>query len=96
MGSVFSSVFGPNLVDALGDLPVPAGALDAAKESMAAALVVALRAPAEAQQVIADAARSSFVSGMQAGTLVAAGAAVLGAVLAVAFLPARSSGQLPE
>jgi len=91
VGSVFSSIFGPRLVDALRDLPVPASALDAARESMAAALAVAEQAPASAQPVIIDAARRAFVDGMHVGSRVAAVAALFGAVLAYRFLPARST-----
>jgi len=89
VGSVFSSTFGPKLLEALRNLPVPADALEAAQQSMAAALAVAEQAPQDARLTIADAARGAFVDGMQAGTLVAAGAAAAGVILALAFLPAR-------
>ncbi len=104
LGSVFSSVYGPGLVDKLGGLPIPAPALDAAKESVGATLVVAERATAQAGpqagQAVLDAARTTFVDGLGAASLVAAAVVFAGAVLAALFLPARArsagAGELDE
>src|SRR5436189_5536281 len=41
IGSVFSSVYGPRLVDALRNVPLPSSALAAAKESVNATFAVA-------------------------------------------------------
>ena len=95
VGSVFSSVYGPQIVDALRGLALPAQAVGAAKESMAAAASVAAQAPTAAGQVIAGAAKSAFLDGLAAGSLVAAGATLVGAVLAFAFLPARARAASP-
>jgi EmrB/QacA subfamily drug resistance transporter len=89
MGSVFSSVYGPKIAELLQGTPLPSAAVSAARESVAAALAVAGQAPAVAQQGIVGAAQSAFLDGMHAGSWVAAGAAVVGGVLALAFLPAR-------
>jgi EmrB/QacA subfamily drug resistance transporter len=89
VGSVFASVYGPALVNGVAAFPVPAEALAAARESVAAALSVAAQAPQVAQVPIADAARSSFIDGMSAGSLTAAGFAVAGAIAAFAFLPRK-------
>ena len=90
VGSVFSSLYGPRLVDALRGLPIPRPALDAARESVAAAMVVAERAPAAARPQIVEAARSSFMDGMTAGSIAAAVAAAVGAIVVLVFLPARA------
>jgi EmrB/QacA subfamily drug resistance transporter len=90
VGSVFASVYGPNLADALRGMPIPGPALDAARESMAGAFVVAEQAPAEAQPIIVDAARDAFVDGLAFGSLAAAAAAALGAIVVLKFLPAGS------
>jgi EmrB/QacA subfamily drug resistance transporter len=90
VGSVFASVYGPNLVDALRGLPIPAPALDAARESVAAAFTVADQAPVEAQPIIVDAAKDAFVDGLAFGSLAAAAAAALGAIAVLKFLPARA------
>ncbi len=89
MGSVFSSVYGPKVADLLGSTPLPGAAVDVARESVTAAAAVAAQAPAIAQQPILEAASTAFLDGMHAGSWVAAGAALVGAVLAYLFLPAR-------
>jgi EmrB/QacA subfamily drug resistance transporter len=89
LGSVFSSFYGPRLGEALQGLPIPAAALEAAKESVQATLAVAEQAGAGAP-VIVQAAQTSFVEGLRAGSLVAAAVVFAGAVLAFVFLPARA------
>ncbi len=96
VGSVFASLYGPRLADALAGLPIPAEALDAAKESVAAAFVVASQAPPEGRGLIESAARDAFVDGLSAGSLVAGGAALVGALFALAVLPARAAADEPD
>jgi DHA2 family multidrug resistance protein-like MFS transporter len=93
VGSVFASVYGPRIGDFLGQYPVPAEAVAAAKESVAAALSVASQAPAELQGSFAHAASSAFVEGMSRGSIVAAGVSLLGAVIAALFLPGRLTAE---
>ena len=96
VGSVFASVFGPALGRGVAQFPIPADVLAVAKESVAAALEVAAQAPDVAKGPIADAARSSFMDAMGAGSLTAAGFAVAGAVGAFVFLPdRRGSAEAP-
>jgi EmrB/QacA subfamily drug resistance transporter len=92
VGSVFASAYGPRIGDYLSQFPVPADAVAAARESVAAAFQVAAQAPAEVQASFTRAASSAFVDGMSVGCLVAAGVALLGAVAAAVFLP----GRVPE
>ncbi|MBU6329674.1 MAG: DHA2 family efflux MFS transporter permease subunit [Acidobacteria bacterium] len=91
VGSVFASTYAPRIGSFLGQFPVPADAVAAARESVAAALVVATRAPQEVQASIGAAASSAFMDGMSIGCLVAAGVALMGAVAAFMFLPDRNS-----
>jgi EmrB/QacA subfamily drug resistance transporter len=91
VGSVFSSVYGPRLVDMLEGLPIPPAAMAAAEESVVAASEVARQAPPAARETILDAARNAFLDGMAAGTRVAAVAAVVGIALAIVALPGRES-----
>jgi hypothetical protein len=86
-------VYGPRIVDLLRGTPLPAPAVAAARESVAAALGVAAQAPAAAQHAIIGAAQSAFLDGMHAGSWVAAGAALVGAVVAIACLPARAASK---
>ena len=85
VGSVFASLYGPQIVDGLNGFPEQVVAL--AEESMGAAVVLSEQLPQGA--VLLEAARSAFMSGFQAGSLVAAGATAVGAVLALLWLPAR-------
>jgi hypothetical protein len=85
VGSVFASLYGPQIVDGLRGFPEQVVAL--AEESMGAAVVLSEQLPQGA--VLLEAAQSAFMSGFQAGSLVAAGATAVGAVLALLWLPAR-------
>ena len=96
LGSVFSSVYGPSLADKLQGLPVPGPALSAAKDSVGATFAVAQRAGADGGPIIVQAARTAFVDGLHAASLVAAAVVIVGAVLAAAFLPARARSRATE
>jgi len=89
VGAVFSSVYGPRLVERLSSVGLPAPALAAAQESAAAALGVAGQAPPQARGAIVDAARLSFMDGFSRGSLVCAGVVAVGAVFAFLVLPTR-------
>ena len=91
VGSVFASLYGPKLVDGLAGFPEQVVAI--AEESMGAAVVVAEQAPDGAR--ILAAARDAFMSGFAAGSLVAATATAVGAVLALLWLPARARREAP-
>ena len=97
VGSIFASVYGNALLTALAGVEVPDPALEAAGESMAAALAVAQSLPADAAVAVVTAAKESFVDGLAAGSLVAAAVALAGAAVALLFLPSRQSrtSQLP-
>ena len=89
IGSVASSLYASHVVDAVEKAPVspPPAAVEQIKEQIGAALAIAERFDAPQ---LADAARQSFVDGMHAGVLVAAGAALLGALVVFRWLPARA------
>ena len=86
IGSVLSSSYGDAMAPAVAGLPAPVAA--AASDSVGAALSVAERIGPQANDLIL-AARSSFVESMGDAVLVAAGVALLGAIVAFLFLPAR-------
>jgi EmrB/QacA subfamily drug resistance transporter len=87
IGSVFSSVYGSKVVDALHGSPH--GLVAGAKGSVGAALAIAAKLPGSAGRTVADAARHSFVDGFHAGVLVAAVLTFAGVVAVLRFLPAR-------
>ncbi|MFM2072798.1 MAG: hypothetical protein RLZZ623_3062 [Actinomycetota bacterium] len=86
VGSVFSSVFGPRLVERLSGSGIPAEALDAARQSMGAALAVAHQAPSEAQPALIAVARQTFIDGLSAGSMVCAIAVLIGAAFVAVAL----------
>jgi len=90
IGSTLSSLYGARLGDNL-DGTMPAPALDAAKESMGAALAVGNQVGGSDGARIIDAARDAFVHAMARASLVTAAFSVLGAVVALRWLPARAT-----
>ncbi|MGH9264986.1 MAG: MFS transporter, partial [Acidimicrobiales bacterium] len=66
------------------------GAPEAARASVGAALRVAGDVGGAQGAALALAARSAFVDGMHVGVVVAAGAALFGSAVALAFLPSRA------
>jgi len=94
IGSVFSSVY----VHALGDGRVfgslPPDAQQVTRDSVGAAQVVATKLGAAAPAYLTDVA-NAFLAGLAVACLVVAGVALLGAVVAWRFLPARAEGDEP-
>ena len=85
IGSVFSSIYASKIADIFSGSGLPAQAVDAAKESLGAALQIA---PPGSR--VADAAKAAFVEGFHSGIWVAASAALVGATAVAWFLPARA------
>ena len=90
IGSILSSLYDDRLVERAGS-SVPPPALDAAKESVGSALAVAYQVGGDPGGTLAGAARDAFVHGFTTASLVTAAFAVLGAVVALRWLPARAS-----
>jgi EmrB/QacA subfamily drug resistance transporter len=89
IGSVMSSLYGARVADRL-DGSVPPPAVDAAKESMGAAMAVAGQVGGDAGNNVLAVARDAFVHGMTTASLVTAGFALAGALVALRWLPARA------
>jgi hypothetical protein len=92
LGSVLSSSYRDAIAPALAGLPGQAAA--AAHDSLGAALGVAGRLGA-AGDTLAQAARGAFVDAMGDVALVAAAAALLGALVTLMLLPARARAPQP-
>ena len=94
LGSLLASVYGSRVAEGLKGLPLPAAADKAAQESVGAAFEVARQATEQAGPqagaLIRKVASAAFVDGFHLGSWVAAGAALAGALGALAFLPARA------
>jgi hypothetical protein len=93
IGSVLSSTYGSQMTEFLAGKPINTGTSASIKESLGAALAyagsIANRAP-DLAAALSKAASEAFVDGMQAGVLVAAGATLIGAIVAAVWLPARA------
>jgi EmrB/QacA subfamily drug resistance transporter len=94
IGSALSSAYGSAVEPALTQLP--RGAASAAGDSVGAALEVARRAGPVAGD-LAHAARSAFVDAMGDALLIGASVAAAGALIVLAWLPARARpGEVTE
>jgi hypothetical protein len=83
LGSLLAEVY----ADRVAVAALPASAADAAQDSIAGALTIATRL---GDTALSLSAREAYVGGMDVVLAACAGIAVLGAVLAFAFLPARA------
>jgi EmrB/QacA subfamily drug resistance transporter len=90
IGSVFASIYAARLALPQG---LPPQAADAARESVGGAFIAAQRIAdaglGSAAAQLQDAASSAFFDGFAIGCLVAAGVALLGALVAAVLLPAH-------
>jgi EmrB/QacA subfamily drug resistance transporter len=95
IGSVLSWSFSSRLAVLWGPLGVSPELVKAGQESVGSALAVGSQVSPSAQAIAA--ARTSFMDGLHAASIVAAAAALLAAIIAVVFLPQRdSSSARPE
>ena len=95
LGSIMASVYGGRILDALSGTSLPAGLRAAAGDSLAAALQIAGGVGGAAGRGIALAAQDAFVQAFQIGSVVTGVVALVGAVIALLFLPARSRQEEP-
>jgi EmrB/QacA subfamily drug resistance transporter len=92
IGSVYASLYASGIQDASG--LVPARALDAAGESVGAAIAVSNQL-GPAGQPLLEASQRAFFDGFRLGCLVAAGVLIAGAAFAAVFLPSRPALTTP-
>ena len=90
LGSIMASLYGGRIGDVLARTPLPSGLQAAARDSLAAALVIAARTGGTVGARIAASARDAFVHAFQVGSTVTGGVALLGAAVALMFLPSRA------
>ena len=93
VGSVMVTVYGPAVRDGLAG--VPAAVRDAAGDSVMAGVGVAAGLPADLAATTTDVVRLAFLDGLSAGSWVCAGVCAVGALAALAFLPARHAEAAP-
>ncbi|MEN9507028.1 MAG: hypothetical protein RI958_2954 [Actinomycetota bacterium] len=91
IGSIFASTYGPRIVELLTPFGLPDAAVAAAEESVGAAFAVAEQTgDAQAAGAIREIASSSFLDGFQAACTTVGIVALVGSLLALRFLPART------
>jgi hypothetical protein len=97
VGSVFVSLYTPQLVENFAKIPGFVDALNKsnpeayqmAQDSVGAAFSIAQQSPAAVRPEVLNAVSDSFVHGFQTASLVGAGMAIVGALFALKYLPAR-------
>jgi len=93
LGSIMATLYGGRIVDALRGSGLPAALRQTAGDSLAGALQIAERVGGAAGAGIARTAQDAFVNAFQVGSVVTGSVALLGAVIALLFLPARSADE---
>jgi hypothetical protein len=93
LGSIMATLYGGKIVDASRALGSPATLRQTAGDSLAAALQIAERVGGAAGAGIARTAQDAFVNAFQVGSVVTGAVALLGAAIALLFLPARSADE---
>jgi EmrB/QacA subfamily drug resistance transporter len=94
LGSVFSSIYGPRVRDALAGAPLPADAVTTASEQIGAAATIADSIGGEPGRGLFDVASRAFIDGMSIAFVLGAAALTLGAIIVARFLPARAHGDV--
>jgi hypothetical protein len=96
VGSLFASVYASKLGELLTGSPVPAAALATAKESVGAGAAVAKVASEQfgpaAGDLVQGAVNTAFIDGFHAGSWVSAAVTLVGACIALRWLPNRAGG----
>ena len=100
IGSLFASVYSHRLGELLAGSPVPADAQRVAGESVGAGIEVARRAGEvagpQAGAAVKGAVDSAFMDGFRAGSWVSAAVVLIGALIALRWLPRHATDRLPE
>jgi hypothetical protein len=95
IGSVLNSAYGSHIFHSLTSLGAPAAVGHEAGQSVIAGVIVASHFPAGLQSAATEAVRQAFVTGVHAGSIVAACATAAAALVALVFLPARAHSSQP-
>jgi EmrB/QacA subfamily drug resistance transporter len=90
VGSVFASIYGPRVRDLLTGSGLPDDLVEVGSSSVAAGLQVAASA-GDGASALGEAISSAFGDGFSIACRVAAGVAIVGALIALAALPSRAA-----
>ena len=86
LGTIYTSSFEKAITAVAG---LPAMVIEAASDSVGAAVVVAQQLPAAAGDTLTQIARTSFMDGWQVMALISCIINIIGAILVIKFMPAR-------
>ncbi len=89
VGSMLNSAYGSHVIGGLTALGASASAARAAGQSVIAGATVASHFPAPLRAAANEAVNAAFMAGLHRGSIVAAGAAAAGALVALCFVPAH-------
>jgi len=96
IGSILNTVYTSRFNDAIASVSgLPANLVEAASDSVGAAVIVAQQLPAGIGETIVDIARTSFMDGWQVMALVSCGIGIIGALCTVRFMPAQHEDTVP-
>jgi hypothetical protein len=96
IGSVYSSIYAGQITHAIAGKGLPAEAASTITDSIGGALGVAKSIGGDSGEALKAVARGAFVDGMHRGVLVGAAVALVGALIALLFLPARAPESADE
>jgi hypothetical protein len=91
LGSLLGSAYSAKMLDSVGGLPTAAAA--AARDSLPGALEVARALPQGAARALGTAASSAFADAMGVSLVAGAAVAMMGAVLALVFIPGKRTSR---
>ena len=92
---MLDSGYGSRVVSAFKGLGAPASVAHQASQSVVAGVITAAHFPPALQAAAGDSVRQAFMTGLHAGSFVAAGATFAAAVVALVSLPARARAGHP-
>ena len=96
VGSVFLSVYGSKVIEGYRSLGLPEQYEPVVRESMGGGLAVASQLPEGPAAQLAEFVKSAFIDGLARGSIVSAVVVVVGALVALKFLPARAKAHAHE
>jgi EmrB/QacA subfamily drug resistance transporter len=91
LGSLFSMLYTRHLADLPGTVPAPV--VSAVDEGIGTALRAAAQLPPAQARTVAETARQAFTHGFTTTAMAAAGAVLLGAIIAAVALPSRPTNE---
>ncbi len=93
IGSALSTVYSSSFGKAVAAIPnLPTEIVEAASDSVGAAVTIAQQLPAPLSDLLAQAAKESFMDGWQVMALITCGMSIIGAIVILRFMPPRHGG----